>query len=191
MRSLCASQSDTPHLKILAGNLAGRVAAGHETPKRVCSGRVFGRLLRFAGAEPARFRPIKWQRRSQDSVSIQHRASFSLTRKTGKPNLGGTISGTGLRDLHNRAQMRSILRAIPTVSSRGSARQPASQTSDGHYQIGQGARRQSKRAQTPATVSMSLPKTANGTPCRKELEATQNEVKSSMQTHRDQDLIIL
>jgi hypothetical protein len=147
------------------------------------------------GAEPARLSPDKLARAIKtESISIPTPGEiFAALEKPGKPNWSGQYRGPIPMTYRNRAQIALNLGGLIADGFVAVEAKDSQQVKN----IGSDIIKLSKAL----GVSENLLRRGNSLndfaendewdALQEELEATQNEVKSSMQTHSDQDLVIL
>ena len=147
------------------------------------------------GAEPARLPPDQMAKAIRsDSVSIPTPGElFAALEKPGKPNWTGQYRGPVSATYGNRAQIALNLGGLIADGFIAVEAQDCQQVKN----IGTDIIKLAKAlgvSQNVLSRGNSINEFAENSEwdaLQEELEATQNEVKSSMQTHRDQDLIIL
>jgi hypothetical protein len=147
------------------------------------------------GAEPARLPPDQMAKAIRsDSISIPTPGElFAALEKPGKPNWAGQYRGPVSATYSNRAQIALNLGGLIADGFIAVEAQDSQQVKN----IGTDIVKLAKAlgvSQNVLSRGNSINEFAEGSEwdaLQEELEATQNEVKSSMQTHRDQDLIIL
>ncbi len=147
------------------------------------------------GAEPARLPPDQMAKAIRsDSISIPTPGElFAALEKPGKPNWAGQYRGPVSATYGNRAQIALNLGGLIADGFIAVEAQDSQQVKN----IGTDIIKLAKAlgvSQNVLSRGNSINEFADHNEwdaLQEELEATQNEVKSSMQTHRDQDLIIL
>jgi len=147
------------------------------------------------GAEPARLPPDQMAKAIRsDSISIPTPGElFAALEKPGKPNWAGQYRGPVSATYSNRAQIALNLGGLIADGFIAVEAQDSQQVKN----IGTDIVKLAKAlgvSQNVLSRGNSINEFAEDSEwdaLQEELEATQNEVKSSMQTHRDQDLIIL
>src|ERR1700720_3961998 len=147
------------------------------------------------GAEPARLPADQMAKAIRsDSISIPTPGElFAALEKPGKPNWAGQYRGPVSATYSNRAQIALNLGGLIADGFIAVEAQDSQQVKN----IGTDIVKLAKAlgvSQNVLSRGNSINEFAEGSEwdaLQEELEATQNEVKSSMQTHRDQDLIIL
>jgi hypothetical protein len=147
------------------------------------------------GAEPARLPPDQMAKAIRsDSISIPTPGElFAALEKPGKPNWTGQYRGPVSATYGNRAQIALNLGGLIADGFIAVEAQDSQQVKN----IGTDIIKLAKAlgvSQNVLSRGNSINEFAENSEwdaLQEELEATQNEVKSSMQTHRDQDLIIL
>jgi hypothetical protein len=152
------------------------------------------------GAEPARL-PAEQMAKAirNDSISIPTPGElFAALEKPGKPNWVGQMRGPVATSYKNRAQIALNLGSLIADGFIAVEAKDSQQVKN----IGTDIIKLAKALGVSENVlsrGKSINEFAESDECplgcwdalQEELEATQNEVKSSMQSHRDQDLIIL
>src|SRR6266851_5405177 len=147
------------------------------------------------GAEPARLPPDQMAKAIRsDSISIPTPGElFAALEKPGKPNWAGQYRTPIPMTYRNRAQIALNLGGLIADGFIAVEAQDSQQVKN----IGTDIVKLAKAlgvSQNVLSRGNSINEFAEDSEwdaLQEELEATQNEVKSSMQTHRDQDLIIL
>src|SRR2546423_8890405 len=181
---------------IPAGNLAeGAYAGRHEACQAICRRRIFiGLLCRDRrGTGPVTGRP-NGQGDRNDAISIPTPGElFAALEKPGKPNWVGQMRGPIATSYKNRAQIALNLGSLIADGFIAVEAKDSQQVKN----IGTDIIKMAKALGVSENVlsrGNSINEFAENDEwdaLQEELEATQNEVKSSMQSHRDQDLIIL
>jgi hypothetical protein len=149
----------------------------------------------FVGAEPARLPPDQLAKAIHtDDISIPTPGElFAALGKPGKPNWTGQYRGPISTTYNNRAQIALNLGGLIADGFVAVEAQDSQQVKN----IGTDIIKLAKAlgvSQNVLSRGNSINEFAENSEwdaLQEELEATQNEVKSSMQTHRDQDLVIL
>src|SRR6202047_331626 len=147
------------------------------------------------GAEPARLPPDQLAKAIRnESISIPTPGElFAALEKPGKPNWTGQYRGPISTTYSNRAQIALNLGGLIADGFIAVEAQDSQQVKN----IGTDIIKLAKAlgvSQNVLSRGNSINEFAENNEwnaLQEELEATQNEVKSSMQTHRDQDLVIL
>jgi hypothetical protein len=166
--------------------------------KRLTRMLVAGALLAccvLVGAEPARLPPDQLAKAIRsDEISIPTPGElFAALEKPGKPNWTGQYRGPISTTYNNRAQIALNLGGLIADGFIAVEAQDSQQVKN----IGTDIIKLAKAlgvSQNVLSRGNSINEFAENNEwnaLQEELEATQNEVKSSMQTHRDQDLVIL
>ena len=149
----------------------------------------------LVGAEPARLPPDQLAKAIRsDEISIPTPGElFAALEKPGKPNWTGQYRGPISTTYNNRAQIALNLGGLIADGFIAVEAQDSQQVKN----IGTDIIKLAKAlgvSQNVLSRGNSINEFAENNEwdaLQEELEATQNEVKSSMQTHRDQDLVIL
>jgi hypothetical protein len=149
----------------------------------------------FVGAEPARLPPDQLAKAIHtDDISIPTPGElFAALGKPGKPNWTGQYRGPISTTYNNRAQIALNLGGLIADGFVAVEAQDSQQVKN----IGTDIIKLAKAlgvSQNVLSRGNSINEFAENNEwdaLQEELEATQNEVKSSMQSHRDEDLIIL
>src|SRR3984893_14653857 len=147
------------------------------------------------GAEPARLPPDQLAKAIRnESISIPTPGElFAALEKPGKPNWTGQYRGPISTTYRNRAQIALNLGGLIADGFIAVEAKDSQQVKN----IGTDIIKLAKAlgvSQNVLSRGNSINECAENDEwdaLQEELEATQNEVKSSMQTHRDQDLVIL
>jgi hypothetical protein len=149
----------------------------------------------LTGAEPARLPPDQLAKAIRnDAISIPTPGElFAALEKPGKPNWVGQYRSPVSSTYNNRAQIALNLGGLIADGFIAVEAQDSQQVKN----IGTDIIKLAKAlgvSQNVLSRGNSINEFAENSEwdaLQEELEATQNEVKSSMQTHRDQDLVIL
>jgi hypothetical protein len=182
---------------ILAGNLArGAYAWRFMRPaKRLGAIAFLFSCCVLIGAEPARLPADQMEKAIRlDAISIPTPGElFAALEKPGKPNWVGQMRGPIGTNYKNRAQIALNLGGLIADGFIAVEAKDSQQVKN----IGTDIIKLAKALGVSENVlsrGNSINEFAENNEwdaLQEELEATQNEVKSSMQTHRDQDLVIL
>src|ERR1700730_6906428 len=147
------------------------------------------------GAEPARLPPDQMAKAIRsDSISIPTPGElFAALEKPGKPNWAGQYRGPVSATYSNRAQIALNLGGLIADGFIAVEAQDSQQVKNIGTDIIKLARALgvSQNVLSRGNSINEFAENDEWDALQEELEATQNEVKSSMQTHRDQDLVIL
>src|SRR3981081_4624358 len=163
--------------------------------RRYLAAILMGALTCALGAEPSRLPPDQLAKAIlNDSISIPTPGElFAALEKPGKPNWVGQYRGPIPTTYRNRAQIALNLGGLIADGFIAVEAQDGQQVKN----IGTDIIKLAKALGVSENVlsrGNSINEFAENNEwdaLHEELEATQNEVKSSMQSHRDQDLIIL
>jgi hypothetical protein len=164
-------------------------------PTRLLVGCILLACCILVGAEPARLPPDQLANAIRsDEISIPTPGElFAALEKPGKPNWVGQYRGPMSMTYNNRAQIALNLGGLIADGFIAVEAQDSQQVKN----IGTDIIKMAKAlgvSQNVLSRGNSINEFAENNEwdaLQEELEATQNEVKSSMQTHRDQDLVIL
>src|SRR3954452_16432636 len=147
------------------------------------------------GAQPAKLAPDQMAKAARtDSITIPTPGElFAALQKPGKPNWTGAYRGPIPTTYKNRAQLALNLGGLIADGFIAVEAQDSQQVKN----IGTDIIKMAKAlgvSQNILSRGSSINEFAENSEwdaLQEELEATQNEVKTSMQTHKDQDLVIL
>ena len=164
-------------------------------PTRLLVGCILLACCVLVGAEPARLPADQMANAIRsDDISIPTPGElFAALEKPGKPNWVGQYRGPISTTYNNRAQIALNLGGLIADGFIAVEAQDSQQVKN----IGADIIKMAKAlgvSQNVLSRGNSINEFAENNEwdaLQEELEATQNEVKSSMQTHRDQDLVIL
>ncbi|HXX42395.1 MAG TPA: hypothetical protein VEI58_09035 [Chthoniobacterales bacterium] len=164
-------------------------------PMRLIVASVLITCCMLVGAEPTRLPPDQLAKAIRsDEISIPTPGElFAALEKPGKPNWTGQYRGPVSTTYNNRAQIALNLGGLIADGFIAVEAQDGQQVKN----IGTDIIKLAKAlgvSQNVLSRGNSINEFAEHNEwdaLQEELEATQNEVKSSMQTHRDQDLVIL
>ena len=149
----------------------------------------------LVGAEPVRLPPDQLAKAIQsDEISIPTPGElFAALEKPGKPNWVGQYRGPIPTNYNNRAQIALNLGGLIADGFIAVEAQDSQQVKNIGTDIIKLAKALgvSQNVLSRGNSINDFAENSEWDALQEELEATQNEVKSSMQTHQDQDLIIL
>src|SRR4026209_200256 len=147
------------------------------------------------GAEPAKLAPDQMAKAARtDTITIPTPGElFAALQKSGKPNWTGAYRAPIPTTYRNRAQIALNLGGLIADGFIAVQAQDSQQVKNIGTDIIKLAKALgvSENVLSRGNSINEFAENSEWDALQEELEATQNEVKASMQTHRDQDLIIL